>query len=112
MKIIYFLCVFGFSVFANSAGVYDGIVESVQSGPVYSGKVFVKINGDASNIPGCVENKTWTLIFDGTSEEGKITTSIFMTAYASGNLVSAVGKGTCNLWDGVEDLSHVRFQLK
>ena len=82
-------------------------ITQVLVGPHYGNNVFLTISRKASDIPTCQTNTRYDYVFDGTTEDGKMTLSVVLAAYATQKDVWLGGKNTCLLHNGVEDLKHI-----
>jgi len=82
-------------------------ITQVLAGPSYGNKVFLVISNKADITPDCQSNIRYNYVFDGTTEQGKITLSLVLAAYATQKNVWLGGKNTCLLHSSVEDLGHI-----
>ncbi|EAQ66872.1 hypothetical protein MED121_13130 [Marinomonas sp. MED121] len=59
----------------------------------------IKVNSAPSSLPTCSASygSTWNYVFDGSSEVGKRTLNMVLTAYASGKNVKLIGTGSCGI---------------
>ena len=80
-------------------------IKSILAGKVYGNIVFLEIS-TKPNLPDghCQTNPRWNYAFDPTTEIGKVTLSIALTAYASQRDVYLNGYDNCDVYPGVESL--------
>ncbi len=93
------------STFAST--IMSTKIKSVLVGEVYGNKVFIELTVKPSVEASCQTNSDYSYIFDPTTEVGKITMSMLLTAYASGRDVYLNGYDTCTIYDGVENLRQI-----
>jgi hypothetical protein len=66
--------------------------------------LFIKTES-LSGTPSC--NYTTRFVMKSADPSFKSMVAVAITAYASGETVTAVGLGTCNSWDNSEDLQYI-----
>ncbi len=83
-------------------------ITSILVGKVYGNVAFIGVSTKPilSDLPECQTNPNYNYAFDPTTEIGKVTLSIALTAYASQKPVFINGYSNCNLYPsvGVEEL--------
>jgi hypothetical protein len=82
-------------------------VTQVLAGPHYGNKVIITISNKPQSIPSCQTNPRYSYVFDASTESGKVTLSLVLTAYASGKNVWLGGLERCDLYSGIESLKHI-----
>jgi hypothetical protein len=82
-------------------------ITRVLVGPHYGKNVILTISVKPTELPSCQTNTSYSYVFDGTTEEGKMTLSVVLAAYAAQKDVWLGGKNTCSLYGGIEDLAHI-----
>jgi hypothetical protein len=97
------LAIAGFSA-AAAAGDMSGVIKEIHLGPVYGTKVFLKVQGTATNQPACVTNPDYAFVFDQDSATGRALLATVLTAQSSGQSVKLNGYNSCALFGTVEDL--------
>lgn len=108
-----FLCLsltvlFTSQVFASN--VNPTKITKVLVGPAYGNNVFLTVSIKPSDAPNCQNNTRYSYVFDGTTEVGKMTLSVVLSAYASQKDVWLGGADNCVLHNGVESLKHIVAQ--
>jgi hypothetical protein len=85
-------------------------ITRVLVGPNYGTKVILTISNKPAQVPACQTNLGYNYVFDASSEVGKITLSVVLTAYASGRNVWLGGSEQCDVYPGIETLKHIVAQ--
>lgn len=95
------------SVFAST--VDNTKIKSILAGQTYGNVVFLQIDPKPSTIDAtCQQNSQYNFAFDPTTEIGKVTLSMVLTAYASQNDVYLDGDKLCGTNSaGVEDVRQI-----
>ena len=102
-----YLLSFLLTMSSHASDVPSTKISEVLAGPHYNKNVILTVSTKATELPLCQTNPRYSYVFDGTTQEGKITLSIVLAAYAAQKDVWIRGKGTCSLYDGIEDLAHI-----
>jgi hypothetical protein len=68
------------------------------------GLIFVQLSGTPSDRPQCALQQTYWMIANETSDAGKRTYALLLSAQASGRIVQIYGSNTCNRWLDGEDI--------
>lgn len=73
--------------------------------------VFISLSPTPTGRPACSYNTGWHFVLDTSTAAGKVTYSILLTAYASGQNVHVGGTNTCTVSPSgiVENLFYVSF---
>lgn len=95
---------------AAAAGIGQGMVAKVESGPLYGSKVFITIDGVVTDSPACRTAGNYHFVFDASSPEGKAVMATIMLAKATKQSVIVSGFERCSLYGGVEDLRWFRLE--
>jgi hypothetical protein len=95
---------------AQASSVDPTQITRVLVGPNYGTKVILTISNKPAQVPACQTNPGYNYVFDASSEVGKITLSVVLTAYASGKSVWLGGSDQCDIYAGVETLKHIVVQ--
>ncbi len=108
MKIISVL----FLLYAFSSSVGASLVEGVKinkvfAGPQFGNNVFISVSVKPASPPSCQSNSTYSYVFDGTTDSGKMTLSIVLSAYAAQNVVNIGGGGVCTNYHNIENLNYI-----
>ena len=101
------LIFFQSSAFAST--VESTKIKSILAGQAYGDIVFLQIDPKPENIDAdCQKNAEFNFAFDPTTEIGKVTLSMVLTAYASQNDVYLDGWKICDTnHAGVEDVKQI-----
>ena len=102
----------GASSSALASSSYTGKITGIHSGPNVGPITFIIVEGEKQvdvAVP-CDNNLWYTYAFDASTEAGKVTLTMAMTAYAANKTVYLGGLETCNLHSSVEDLRWIRLQ--
>jgi len=92
---------------AFSSTILSTTIESILVGEVYGNMVFIEISIKPSSEPSCQTNPNYSYVFDPTTEVGKVTMSLLLIAYASGEDVFLNGYDACTIYSGVENLRQI-----
>lgn len=98
-----------FAAAASAGSQPSALVAHVQGGqaiPGGAGPFFIYFAANNTNAAACATSKN-VFSIDPTTDQGRVAISVVMAAYIGGKTVWATGAGTCNLYNGVEDLSNV-----
>ncbi len=101
------LTCFLFSMSSHASSIRTTKITQVLVGPYFGKNVLLTISDKATVLPPCQTNNYYNYVFDGTTEEGKMTLSVALAAYATQKDVWLGGTNTCSLFDGVENLAHI-----
>ncbi len=102
------LSIFSISCLAASS-VDSAVISEVLSGPSQGGKVLLKVSPNPSSLIGCSAEigTTWNYVFDSSTDDGKNTLSMVLTAYASGKPVKLVGASECGINGSPHDVERL-----
>lgn len=92
------------------AGIGQGTIAKIESGPLYGDKVFITIEGAVSDQPSCRSGGNYHFVFDSTAPGGKNLLASILLAKASKQSIVVSGSNVCNLYTGVEDLRWFRVE--
>ncbi len=96
---------------ASSTTVNGTEVKSILVGKYYGDKAFIEIESKPEIPNGhCQSNGTYNYVLDTSTELGRLTLSLVLTAYAAKSSILIDGYDTCDTFGGVEDLK--QFQLQ
>ncbi len=88
---------------------YVGKITKVHTGPT-GNLAFIVLDQDQNGRPECANYPQYNYVFDISTDGGKATLSLALTAYTTGAEVYVGGSQSCNLWTGAEDLKWIRLQ--
>lgn len=95
---------------AQASSVNPTQITGVLVGPNYGTNVILTISNKPAQVPACQTNPGYNYVFDASTEVGKITLSVVLTAYASGKSVWLAGSEQCDVYPGIETLHHIVAQ--
>ena len=104
MKYIGLVLLLLFSQLSTASVVSTTKVKYVLGGDYSGSLVYVGLTSRPGNAPACHNNPDYDYIFDASTEAGKITLSLVLTAYTTGKDIWISGTDTCNLKQGMESL--------
>lgn len=108
LKTIIFFSLIIISGTAGAVSSFEGKIINILSGPAYgNGKVYIKVDGVQSTPPPCGANNPSWFVFDGSTDAGKLYSSLILTSYTTNKIVNLQGNDTCNLSGNMTDLSHI-----
>lgn len=108
MKNIVPYLLISFCYSASASYVDPTKIVGVLAGETYGNTVFLQIEPKPATLPECQKNPLYNYAFDPTTEVGKVTLSMVLTAYASQKDVYLNGYDLCNTNNaGVEDLRQI-----
>jgi len=106
-KTLFILSFLILPVITYASNISSTKITRVLVGPGYGKNVILTISAKPTALPSCQTNTSYNYVFDGSTDEGKMTLSVVLTAYASQKDVWLGGKNTCSLYSGIEDLYHI-----
>ncbi len=109
IKITLLACLMGISSIANS-GQATGHIAAIMTGPQpdYDGRIFIKMKNPPQRDPDtCHNNNHYDFVFDASTEGGKVSLSVLLSANAAGKSVSIGGSNTCSIYNGIESVDWI-----
>ncbi len=96
------------SMSAN-AGRTKGQITSVLVNHTSGPYVYLRVEGTTTGKKDCQTSAIWNYIFDGSTEAGKIMTSIALASHMSGKevVVESSASTNCNLKSGFETTEYI-----
>jgi hypothetical protein len=92
------------------AGTGQGVVSTLEVGPIYGSKVFFTVDGSVSGQPACRQEGNYQFVFDSSVPGGRDLLALLSVAKATRQGVIVSGGGSCSLYGGVEDVRWLRIQ--
>lgn len=92
------------------AGTAQGVIQMIESGPLYGSKVFIMVDGSVTDQPACRLTSNFHFAFDTAEPGGKELFSLVLSAKAAKQQLRISGYGTCSKYSGVEDLRWLRIE--
>jgi hypothetical protein len=92
------------------AGIGQGTIAKIESGPLYGNKVFITIEGSVTGQPTCWASGNYHFAFDSSATGGKNLLASIMLAKATKQSVVISGYDACTLYGGIEDLRWFRIE--
>ncbi len=107
-KLIVVFCIF-FSQLSMASQVNSTKITGVLSGPKYGNNVLIAISTkpSPSDLPDCNDNASFTYVFDASTDVGKTTLAVVLTAFTSKKEVLLSGSHTCTLFENAENLGQI-----
>lgn len=108
MRYLFAIVLFSVSQFGLASTVTSTKIKSILAGEVYGNRVFLEVTVKPadSDKPSCQTNTDYNYSFDPSTEVGKVTMAMVLTAYASQKDVYLNGYGLCTTAQ-VEDLRQI-----
>jgi hypothetical protein len=90
-----------------ASNVQESKITEVLVGERFGSKVFVALEVRPTDAPSCANNSTYSYVFDGSTESGKIKLSVVLAAYAAQKTIKIGGTGICSLYSNVENFDYI-----
>ena len=96
---------------ASASAVNGAIIDQVLIGEVYGNMAFIRLKTKPTLPEGhCSTNSNYNYVFDISTQVGKATLSMVLSAYAAQKPVYANGYDVCTIYSNVENLRQLRLQ--
>jgi hypothetical protein len=104
-----------FLLFCNQSIAIGSTIDNtfiieILAGEINGNVAILKISPKPTNSPSCATNPNFSYAFDISTEVGKATLSMVLTAYAANKKIYLDGDGSCSLYSRIESLRQIRLK--